>query len=148
MTGQPEGENFSRLCKRTFLERFCELVNHLPISTEVEAGAMKSLSYGELKDLAVYYQVCYLHIASIASLHLILRSRIITCYCLLLTHCSSISQSPSRDDTIHTRTQMPNLRRNTWPDESCPSVVLFKLPFVVLCALVCSVLVGERCCLL
>ncbi|KAK3865949.1 hypothetical protein Pcinc_020765 [Petrolisthes cinctipes] len=56
MTGRQEGENFSRLCKRKFLERFCELVNHLPTSTEIDAGAIKCLSYGEIKALATCYQ--------------------------------------------------------------------------------------------
>ena len=68
MTGRQEGENFSRLCKRNLLSRFSELLDHLPTTTEVDAGAVKCLSYGEIKVLAAAYQVsevqyvCYLHI--------------------------------------------------------------------------------------
>ena len=57
MTGRQEGENYSRLCKRNLLTRFCELLDHLPTVTEVDAGAVKCLSYGEIKALATDYQV-------------------------------------------------------------------------------------------
>ncbi|XP_045134277.1 double-stranded RNA-specific editase 1-like isoform X2 [Portunus trituberculatus] len=56
MTGRQEGENYSRLCKRNLLTRFCELLDHLPTVTEVDAGAVKCLSYGEIKALAADYQ--------------------------------------------------------------------------------------------
>lgn len=57
MTGRQEGENFSRLCKRRLLARFCGLLDNLPTITEVDAGAVKCLSYGEIKALAADYQV-------------------------------------------------------------------------------------------
>lgn len=57
MTGRQEGENFSRLCKRKLLARFCGLLDNLPTITEVDAGAVKCLSYGEIKALSADYQV-------------------------------------------------------------------------------------------
>lgn len=57
MTGRQEGENFSRLCKRNLLTRFCGLLDNLPTITEVDAGAVKCLSYGEIKALSADYQV-------------------------------------------------------------------------------------------
>lgn len=56
MTGRQEGENYSRLCKRNLLSRLCGLLDHLPTITEVDAGAVKCLSYGEIKALAKDYQ--------------------------------------------------------------------------------------------
>ncbi|XP_050738043.1 double-stranded RNA-specific editase 1-like isoform X2 [Eriocheir sinensis] len=56
MTGRQEGENFSRLCKRNLLTRFCGLLDNLPTITEVDAGAVKCLSYGEIKALSADYQ--------------------------------------------------------------------------------------------
>lgn len=72
MTGRQEGENFSRLCKRKFLERFCKLVNQLPTSTEIDAGALKCLSYGEIKALATCYQVRYFSVLITISSNIIL----------------------------------------------------------------------------
>lgn len=57
MTGRQEGENYSRLCKRKLLSRFCGLLDNLPTITEVDAGAVKCLSYGEIKALSADYQV-------------------------------------------------------------------------------------------
>ncbi|XP_045581268.1 double-stranded RNA-specific editase 1 isoform X2 [Procambarus clarkii] len=56
MTGRQEGESYSRLCKRRFLSRFLELVDNLPTLTEVDPGAAKCLSYGEIKALSSTYQ--------------------------------------------------------------------------------------------
>lgn len=56
MTGRQEGENSSRLCKRKFLTRFMSLIERLPSMTEVDPGAAKHLSYGEVKALSNKYQ--------------------------------------------------------------------------------------------
>ncbi|XP_071546069.1 double-stranded RNA-specific editase 1 isoform X2 [Panulirus ornatus] len=57
MTGRQEGENSSRLCKRRFLTKFMDLLDTLPTITDVEPGAAKCLSYGEVKALASDYQL-------------------------------------------------------------------------------------------
>lgn len=57
MTGRQEGENSSRLCKRKFFTRFMSLIERLPSMTEVDPGAAKHLSYGEVKALSNKYQV-------------------------------------------------------------------------------------------
>ncbi|XP_071545538.1 double-stranded RNA-specific editase 1-like [Panulirus ornatus] len=56
ITGRQDGENYSRLCKRRLLCRFIELLDGLPTLTEVDPGAAKCLSYGEIKALASGYQ--------------------------------------------------------------------------------------------
>ncbi|XP_042858239.1 double-stranded RNA-specific editase Adar-like isoform X3 [Penaeus japonicus] len=56
MTGRQEGENSSRLCKRKFFTRFMNLIERLPSMTEVDPGAAKHLSYGEVKALSNKYQ--------------------------------------------------------------------------------------------
>lgn len=70
MTGRQEGENYSRLCKRNLLSRLCGLLDHLPTITEVDAGAVKCLSYGEIKALAKDYQVSSILVYSFCLLSL------------------------------------------------------------------------------
>jgi len=58
MTGRQEGDMSSRLCKRKFLTRLQALLDHpaaRPL-TGVDAGAVKQLSYGEVKALSADYQ--------------------------------------------------------------------------------------------
>nr|XP_053629587.1 double-stranded RNA-specific editase 1-like isoform X2 [Cherax quadricarinatus] len=57
MTGRQEGESYSRLCKRRYLIRFIDLLDRLPTITEVDPGAAKCLSYGEIKALSTDYQI-------------------------------------------------------------------------------------------
>ncbi|KAG7170814.1 Double-stranded RNA-specific editase 1-like 2 [Homarus americanus] len=64
MTGRQEGENYSRLCKRRFLSKFIDLLDGLPTLTEVDPGAAKCLSYGEIKALATNYQTSKRAVAS------------------------------------------------------------------------------------
>ncbi|CAL4089583.1 unnamed protein product [Meganyctiphanes norvegica] len=58
MTGRQEGEMNSRLCKRQFLKRLLTLLDHpagQPL-TGVDPGAVKQMSYGEVKALSADYQ--------------------------------------------------------------------------------------------
>jgi len=58
MTGRQEGEMNSRLCKRQFLKRLQTLLDHPAAQplTGVDPGAVKQMSYGEVKALSTDYQ--------------------------------------------------------------------------------------------
>ena len=57
MTGRQEGENTSRLSKRTLYERFQNLVKQLPTITKIDPDQVTDLSYGQAKQLSKNYQV-------------------------------------------------------------------------------------------
>ncbi|XP_068235962.1 double-stranded RNA-specific editase 1 isoform X2 [Palaemon carinicauda] len=58
MTGRQEGDTSSRLCKRSFLAKFVELLPHIPTITDINTRELKNLSYGDIKAFSTNYEIC------------------------------------------------------------------------------------------
>ncbi|XP_076068665.1 adenosine deaminase acting on RNA isoform X1 [Oratosquilla oratoria] len=56
MTGRPEGDGSSRLCKKKFFQRFIDLIDKVPTITNINKEEIKQMSYGDAKQHSVDYQ--------------------------------------------------------------------------------------------